>query len=91
MDRLADFRRVFAQVVVARAGCGDPAILAAFERIPRHEFIGPGPWYLSEDRIPTPSADPALLYQDIAMALAPERGITTGHGPPLCLRHLTLL
>jgi protein-L-isoaspartate(D-aspartate) O-methyltransferase len=77
-DRLTDFRTVFAQMVVARGGCKDPRIRAAFERVPRHEFLGPGPWYVSEQGGATPSADPALAYQDVAMALAPERGITTG-------------
>jgi protein-L-isoaspartate(D-aspartate) O-methyltransferase len=33
---------------------------------------------MTEQRDFTPSADPALVYQDIAMGLAPERGIPTG-------------
>lgn len=77
-DRLDDFRHVFAQMVIARGGCRSPAIRAAFERVPRHEFVGTGPWYVTEDSDPTPTNDPALAYQDVAMALAPERGITTG-------------
>jgi protein-L-isoaspartate(D-aspartate) O-methyltransferase len=77
-ERLADFRQVYAQIVVARAGCRDPAIRAAFERVPRHEFVGPGPWFVSEHGDATPSDDPALVYHDIALGLAPERGIPTG-------------
>jgi protein-L-isoaspartate(D-aspartate) O-methyltransferase len=77
-ERLADFRKVYADVVMARAGCRDDRLLAAFEKIPRHRFIGPGPWRLAEHGSPTRSVDPALLYQDIALGLAPERGITTG-------------
>ena len=76
--RLDDFRKVFAQMVVARAGCPDRQILRAFERVPRHAFIGAGPWFVTEHGDSTASADPALAYQDVAMALAPERGITTG-------------
>jgi protein-L-isoaspartate(D-aspartate) O-methyltransferase len=78
LDRLADFREVFADVVLARAGIRDTRLRDAFARIPRHEFVGPGPWRLCEDGEPTLSTDPALLYQDVVLGLAPERGITTG-------------
>jgi protein-L-isoaspartate(D-aspartate) O-methyltransferase len=78
MDRIADFRQVFAQIVVTRAGGCDPSIREAFARVPRHEFVGPGPWQLTEHGDVTPSDDPALVYQDIGMGLAPERGIPTG-------------
>jgi protein-L-isoaspartate(D-aspartate) O-methyltransferase len=76
MDRLADFRHVFAQIVVARAGSKDPALLAAFSRIPRHEFVAAGPWQVSEHGDMTPTADPALVYQDMGMGLT--EAITTG-------------
>src|SRR5258708_5693207 len=78
MDRLADFRSVFARAVMARAGLTDPHLLRAFSEVPRHEFIGASPWYFSEHGPPTISDDPAVLYQDVGMGLAPERGITTG-------------
>jgi len=78
MDRIADFRQVFAQVVTTRAGGCAPEIREAFARVPRHEFVGPGPWQLSEHGDVTPSDDPALVYQDIGMGLAPQRGIPTG-------------
>lgn len=78
MDRLSDFRAVFAEVVAARGACGDPRIKAAFARVPRHEFVEPGPWRFAEDGPPTASTDPALLYQDLAVGLAPDRGIPTG-------------
>lgn len=76
MDRLADFRAVFADAVTARAGCRDPRIREAFARVPRHEFIGAGPWHFSENGLPTASTDPALLYQDLSLGLT--RHITTG-------------
>lgn len=78
MDRLADFRSVFARVVMARAGSTDPHLLRAFSEVPRHEFIGASPWYFNEHGPPVISDDPALLYQDVGMGLAPERGIPTG-------------
>jgi len=69
---------VFAAVVVARAECRDPAIRAAFAGVPRHEFVGPGPFYFSERGEPTDSEDPALVYQDAGLGLAPDRDIPTG-------------
>ena len=83
--RLADFRAVFADAVTARAGCLDPRIRDAFARVPRHAFVPPGPWRFSEHGTATASADPALLYQDLALGLG--NGLTTGT-PSL---HATLL
>jgi protein-L-isoaspartate(D-aspartate) O-methyltransferase len=78
MDRLDDFRQVFAQVVAARGDCENPRIREAFARVPRHEFVGPAPWYFTEHGAAAGSNDPALLYQDVPMGLARERGIPTG-------------
>ena len=77
MERLADFRNVFAQVVVARGGCAqNQALLRAFATVPRHLFLGPGPWVVSEHGARTLGDDPATVYQDIGIGLAP--GIPTG-------------
>jgi protein-L-isoaspartate(D-aspartate) O-methyltransferase len=75
--RLADFRAVFAQIVVARAGCPhNAAVMRAFAAVPRHVFLGPGRWPIAEDGSLTVSDDPAAAYQDIGIGLAP--GIPTG-------------
>jgi protein-L-isoaspartate(D-aspartate) O-methyltransferase len=77
MDRIADFRNVFAQVVVARGGCPhNEPLLRAFASVPRHVFVGDGPWAVTEAGARTVSTDPALVYQDIGIALGP--GIPTG-------------
>lgn len=61
MERLADFRRVFSEIVVARAGCARNAALSrAFATVPRHDFIGSGPWVVREDGGRTETDDPAL-------------------------------
>jgi protein-L-isoaspartate(D-aspartate) O-methyltransferase len=78
MDRLEDFRRVFADVVFTRGGCNDSRIRDAFARVPRHAFVGPGPYQLTEQGDVTSSSDPAILYQDIGLALVAELGIPTG-------------
>lgn len=76
MDRLADFRGVFADVVMARADSRDRTIRSAFARVPRHEFIGQGPWFFGERGEAVPSDDPAIAYQDVGMGIA--RGVPTG-------------
>lgn len=77
LDRLADFRAVFAQALMVRAGCPTNTRLAdAFAKVPRHQFFEPGPWVVCEDGSKTASSDPALLYQDIGLELAP--GVPTG-------------
>jgi protein-L-isoaspartate(D-aspartate) O-methyltransferase len=77
MDRLADFRAVFAEVVTARAGCSaNTAVLGAFRTVPRHEFLGAGPWIVREDGAKTASCDPAVVYQDIGLGLT--ESIPTG-------------
>jgi protein-L-isoaspartate(D-aspartate) O-methyltransferase len=77
MDRISDFRNVFAQAVVARAGCpGNESLRRAFAKVPRHDFLGPGPWMTCEDGTTTASDDPAIVYQDMGFGLA--AGIPTG-------------
>jgi protein-L-isoaspartate(D-aspartate) O-methyltransferase len=83
MDRLEAHRSFFANLVTASAGVpnNDPRLTAAFASTPRENFFGPGPWkvYAGGGRyIETPSADPAFLYQDVMVALAPDRWINNG-------------
>ena len=76
MERLADFRSVYAQVVVACAGCpDDDRLLRAFASVPRHLFLGPGPWQVTKDS-KTGTDDAALVYQNVGFGLAP--GIPNG-------------
>ncbi|MGH9888957.1 MAG: protein-L-isoaspartate O-methyltransferase family protein, partial [bacterium] len=77
MERLDDFRSVFAQMVVARGGCpANREVLRAFSTVPRHLFVGTGPWAVIEDGTCTGTDDPALVYQDVGLGLAPA--IPTG-------------
>lgn len=77
MDRLEDFRTVYAQMVVARAGCSSNRdVLRAFSTVPRHVFVGAGPWAVAEDGTRTATDDPALVYQDVGLGLTPA--IPTG-------------
>ena len=77
MERLADFRRVYAQVVVACGGCPeDERLFRAFATVPRHVFLGPGPWLATEDGKRTGSDDAAIVYQNVGFGLAP--GVPNG-------------
>ena len=78
MDRLADFRAVFAEVVTTRGACTDPRIKAAFAKIARHEFLHPGPWRFAENGPLTATDDPALLYQDLGLEIVRGMPLPTG-------------
>ncbi len=89
MSSLQDHRTLYARIVAATYGVTDPRIIQAFATVPREDFLGPGPWQVSVEGtyITTPSANPALLYQDIVVALIAERGINNGE-PSLHARSL---
>ena len=82
MDRLEAHRLFFARLVTSSAGASQATdrLIEAFSSVPREQFVGPGPWkvFASGSFIETPTADPAFLYQDILVALAPERRINNG-------------
>ncbi len=86
---LAVFRKFYACLVTATYGVTDPRIVSAFATVPREDFLGPGPWKIAIEGtyIETPSANPALLYQDIVVALIAERGVNNGE-PSLHARSL---
>lgn len=58
----------------------DGRLTTAFASTARERFVGPGPWkvFTLGGYIETPSADPAFLYQDVVVGLAPERKINNG-------------
>jgi len=99
-DRSAQQRRFYARYVTLRGGAADPRIEAAFAAVKREDFLGPGPWWLPGGTaatggagpayFQTPDADPAYIYQDILVALAPERRINNGE-PSLHARCLEAL
>ena len=81
MERLEAHRSFFANLVAVSAGVpNDGRVAAAFASTAREHFVGPGPWkvFVGGGYIETPSADPAFLYQDVTVALAPERRINNG-------------
>jgi protein-L-isoaspartate(D-aspartate) O-methyltransferase len=74
-------RHFYAQLVVRSAESSDERLVAAFSSVPRENYVGKGPWPVFVGAgcyLQTISDDPYLLYQDILIGLAPERGINNG-------------
>ncbi|MGH8280273.1 MAG: protein-L-isoaspartate O-methyltransferase family protein [Gammaproteobacteria bacterium] len=79
---LATRRSFYAEFVASHAGTRgrDPELVRAFAQVPRETFLGPGPWqvFTPQGYLQTPSADPALVYQDIVIALKSVDRINNG-------------
>ncbi len=82
MDRLEGHRQWFARLVTANAGVPptEQRLIAALASTPREQFLGPGPWrvFTRSGYIETPCDDPALIYQDVLVALKSEVQINNG-------------
>ena len=84
--RLGIIRRAYAKRVMAAAGVDDRRIEAAFAAVPREAFLSQGPWQVvrwsaatsRSDYVRTPSRDPVYLYDDVAVAIVPERALNNG-------------
>lgn len=83
-------RRFFAEELEAVCRLRTPALVDAFARVKRDEFLPPGPWTVLSDggessmmgaavrtRV-TPDADPARVHHNIAVAIDPERQLFNG-------------
>ncbi len=89
----ADLRAYYARLVAGKAGTNDQKLIEAFATIERERFVGPGPWKVTDfagGYIDTPSDDLAYLYQDVVVALIPERRLNNGE-PQLHARCLAAL
>jgi protein-L-isoaspartate(D-aspartate) O-methyltransferase len=87
MAKLADIRDLQSE-----------ALVAAFARVPREQFLGPGPWQIlspgtdgSAYRTTTDN-DPAHLYRDVLVAIDPSRRLNNGQPSYLasCIESLDL-
>ena len=80
MKSLQDHRDRYANLVVRSAGSNDPRLIAAFASVERERYLGPGPWRIfgGSGGLPALSDDPRLLYQDVLVSLAADRGINNG-------------
>jgi protein-L-isoaspartate(D-aspartate) O-methyltransferase len=81
--KLADLRRVYArQMLVLASALADTRLEDAFAAVPRERFLGSGPWRIMtpwwSPYASVPEQDPALIYQDVVVALDEARGINNG-------------
>ena len=92
MNSLESHRRFYAQFIVKSSGSSDERLIAAFSAVPREAYLGPGPWpvFVGSGYLPTVSDDPCLIYQDVLIGLATDRGINNGQ-PTLHARCLAAL
>lgn len=96
MEALPPHRTFFARLVTSAAGAAkNERLYEAFATTPREKYLGPGPWkvFAGGSLIETPSDDPAFLYQDVVVSLAPDRHINNGQPVlhAMCLSTLNII
>jgi protein-L-isoaspartate(D-aspartate) O-methyltransferase len=83
---LQEHRRTYAETLRASTNLRAEAIVAAFARVPREEFLGPAPWQIGHAQplnpaVPYCSTSTARLedlYQDVVVSIDPTRQINNG-------------
>jgi len=84
MDRKSELeiiRRAYAKRIMAAVGTTDRRVEKAFATVPREHFLGPGPWQIvrwGRGYVTTPNRNPVYLYDDVVVAIAPERNLNNG-------------
>lgn len=69
----------YANRIVRGEGSSNQALIDAFATVERERFLGPGPWQIHAGAYwPELTDDPRLLYEDVLVSLAPDRGINNG-------------
>ena len=79
-DRVRKRRQAYAAEITRNAHVQDPRIEKAFAAVPREDFAGPPPWRVGSGGLfgLTSTDDPARLYEDVLIAIDPERGVNNG-------------
>src|SRR5437016_1784338 len=88
-EGLVILRRAYARQMLGIAGVRNERLERVFATIRREDFLGAEPWRIVQDP-PGPALpvnDPVYIYQDVVLALAPERGVNNG-SPSLHARML---
>ncbi len=85
---IEDYRRFYAEEIVAVTGMQSPALLEAFAKVPREHFLGPGPWEFAGPDLGmgpqlkyrrTEDADPRRLYHNVVVVIDRKRNLNNGH------------
>src|SRR5262245_36151786 len=77
---LAIVRRAYARQMLGVAGVRNDRLEDVFATIRREDFLGTEPWRIvwRPQGPALPVNDPVYVYQDVVLALAPERGVNNG-------------
>ena len=77
-------RQFYAEEVRVCANLQTPALAAAFAKVKREDFLGPGPWRIaspgstSAEYWTTEDDDPAHVYHNVVIAIDPEKNLNNG-------------
>jgi len=85
---LDDCRRFYAEEIRYAANLNSSALAEAFARVPRENFLGPGPWQVAFPDLgsgkggaiytTTEDADPRHVYHNVSIALDAQRQLCNG-------------
>jgi protein-L-isoaspartate(D-aspartate) O-methyltransferase len=92
-DDIRAARALYARQMAALLGQRAERLQAAFTAVPREAFLDDKPWRIVSPggaTVTLPENDPTLIYQDVLLALQPERGVNNG-SPSLHIRLLHAL
>ena len=78
---LDEHRRTYAAEIASKAGLKTPGLEEAFANVPREAFLPPGPWLVVGEREQprrTAGDDPRFVYEQVSVAIDPERQLFNG-------------
>jgi protein-L-isoaspartate(D-aspartate) O-methyltransferase len=89
---LDEVRQFFAEEIHVVANIQTGALVSAFAKVPREQFLGPGPWQIpiidtcgavmggagQTKYRSTEDADPRRLYHNVSIAIDPSRNLNNG-------------
>jgi protein-L-isoaspartate(D-aspartate) O-methyltransferase len=86
---LEEYRRFYAEGIRLAAGIDSAPLVEAFARVPREQFLGPGPWRMpsmdgatlaggTSIYTPTVDADPRHVYHNVPVAIDVARELHNG-------------
>jgi len=87
---LDDYRRFYAEEIEQVASLTSPALVEAFARVPREQFLGPPPWQLASAEVRAMAAagliqlkyrttsEPRHLYHNVVVSLDSAKDINNG-------------
>jgi protein-L-isoaspartate(D-aspartate) O-methyltransferase len=83
-NEMMELRRFFAEEVQTVGNIRTPGLVEAFARVPREQFLPPGPWLIRGEgdlfsaARATPDAHPRHIHHNIVVAIDPARQLFNG-------------